>query len=231
MTVNFVAYFREHGIAPNLEAQRTAVEALLKGGELVGEFIEPDTRRMNDRPQLAAAIAQCQADGCTLVVATLGRLTRDTKFLTTLARETDDPYRGVIFCDLPLLESGSLGQFMATQMILLAKVESAVVSQQTKAALQARKARGITLRGFKGHKVDYRLASAARSKKADQFAHSLAPAIVPLVRQRLSLHQIAIKLTEQGIATANGGKWTAATVSNVIDRIRNMSRMRSGRSE
>lgn len=59
-----------------LEAQRSAVNGYLNGGDwkLVEEFVEIESGKNSQRPQLAAALSACRLHGARLVVAKLDRL-------------------------------------------------------------------------------------------------------------------------------------------------------------
>src|ERR1700722_17885741 len=69
-----------------LEGQRAAVTSFLNGGswELVAEYVEVETGKNNDRPQLAAALSQCRLTGATLIVGKLDRLSRNALFLLSI---------------------------------------------------------------------------------------------------------------------------------------------------
>ncbi len=69
-----------------LEAQRAAVEAHVAGvgGTVTAEFIEVESGRKKDRPQLAAALADCRARRAVLVIAKLDRLARNVHFVPGL---------------------------------------------------------------------------------------------------------------------------------------------------
>ena len=66
-----------------LDAQRKAVMDYLNGGnwELVAEFVEVESGKRNDRPQLAAALAACKKHKAKLVIAKLDRLARNVAFI------------------------------------------------------------------------------------------------------------------------------------------------------
>jgi DNA invertase Pin-like site-specific DNA recombinase len=72
-----------------IAAQRKAVADFLNGGRwaLAHEFVEVESGRRGDRPQLAAALALCRKLKAALVIAKLDRLTRNTKFLLTLSTQ------------------------------------------------------------------------------------------------------------------------------------------------
>src|SRR5688572_18826794 len=82
-----------------LEAQRSAVMEYLNGGswKLAGEFVEVESGKRDDRPELMKALALCELTGATLVVAKLDRLSRNVAFLATL-QESGVPF---VAADMP----------------------------------------------------------------------------------------------------------------------------------
>jgi DNA invertase Pin-like site-specific DNA recombinase len=225
MEGRFVSYLRvsterqgQSGLG--LEAQRAAVEAFLNGGDwkLTAEFVEVETGKNNDRPQLAAALDRCRMTGATLVVAKLDRLARNARFLLTVVEGTGEG--GVVFCDLPNVPPGAVGKFLVTQMAAVAELEAGLISQRTRAALAAAKARGKVLGGWRGGpKVDTAAGQKARTERATARAHQLAPVVIPLRRDGMSLRAIAAELAARGIRTPRGGAWTADAVRNVLQRV------------
>ena len=144
----FVAYLRvstdrqgKSGLG--LEAQREAVARYLNGGgwKLVAEYVETESGKRNDRPKLKAALSHAKAMGATVVVAKLDRLSRNTRFLLDVIESGAD----VVFCDLPQIPPGPTGKFLLTQMASVAELERGLISERTKAALAAAKARGVKL--------------------------------------------------------------------------------------
>ncbi len=86
-----VTYYRvstqRQGISQlGLLAQRSAVERFLthKQGKIIGEFVEVETGKKSDRPQLLEALALCKKKKATLVIATLDRLARNVHFISGL---------------------------------------------------------------------------------------------------------------------------------------------------
>ena len=67
-----------------LEAQQYAVATFLKGGVIAGEYVEVESGKKNNRPQLLAAIAPARKLKATLVIAKLDRLSRNAAFIFTL---------------------------------------------------------------------------------------------------------------------------------------------------
>jgi len=66
-----------------IEAQRASVADYLNGGrwKLIKEFVEVESGKRTDRPQLDAALTACRLHGAKLVIAKLDRLSRDAYFL------------------------------------------------------------------------------------------------------------------------------------------------------
>ena len=100
----------------------------------------------------------------------------------------------------------------------LAEKERALISQRTKAALAAAKARGQSLGNPR--LADARaIAYAASRAGADAHADTVLPAIREAqAAGAKSLREIAAALNARGIATARGGKWDPTTVRNIIRR-------------
>jgi DNA invertase Pin-like site-specific DNA recombinase len=224
MNGTFIAYYRVSTEAQGrsglgLEAQREAVTTYLNGGRwtLAAEYVEVESGKREDRPQLVRALAQCRLTGATLVVAKLDRLARNAHFLLTVLKGASEA--GVVFCDLPNIPAGPTGRFLLTSMAAVAELEAGLISQRTKAALKAAKARGVKLGGFRGVKVDPSAGSEAQRRAADAFAERLAGIVVPLRADGMSLADIAATLTARGVRTARGGAWTAAAVRNVLLRL------------
>lgn len=223
----YVAYYRvstdkQKRSGLGLEAQQHAVRAYLGAGhgKLVGEFTEAESGKWDDRPALAQALAMCRLQNATLVVAKLDRLARNTQFLLTIVHDSGDA--GVVFCDLPSIPEGPTGKFLLTQMASVAELEAGLISQRTRAALQAARARGQVL-GCKNDRIaSYAVLGAqasatVRTRNAAKRAEDVQP-IIEAIRAEgnTSLRQIAAALNERGITTARGGEWSAVQVARVL---------------
>lgn len=197
-----------------LEAQEEAIRQYLKDGDtlLSPTFVEVESGKRSDRPELAKAIARAKLTGGTLLVAKLDRLSRDVRFLLTLLDSGVD----VAFGDLPHVQ-GPMGRFVVTQMAAVAELEAGLISQRTKAALAAAKARGVKLGGFKGVKVNSALGTEARQKAAGEFNARVREAIAGIRAKGVeSLSGIARELNAQGVLTSRGGAWSAVQVQRVL---------------
>jgi hypothetical protein len=107
-------------------------------------------------------------------------------------------------------------------MALVAQGERRMISERTKAALQAAKRRGVKLGNPTGKPPRATLASRARGSavnaaSAQAFAERLRPVLAELTD--LSANAAAAELERRGFATARGGKWTARSVINLRARL------------
>jgi DNA invertase Pin-like site-specific DNA recombinase len=109
-------------------------------------------------------------------------------------------------------------------MAMVAQEERRMISERTRAALAAAKARGVKLGNYwKNPRLPPdagKLGNAAMKRKADARAADLAPIIAELqAAGARSLRAIAAGLNERGIPTARGvGIWSAAQVMSVMAR-------------
>lgn len=215
----FVAYLRVSTIRQGrsglgLEAQRDAVRRFVASGRgrvIAPEFVEVETGKRNDRPELEKALNRCRVTGATLVVAKLDRLSRNAAFLMTLRDGGVD----FVAADLPEANTMTVGV-----MAVVAQHEREAISLRTKDALTAAKARGTKLGGYRPQAArigDYQTAGVeAARRKAKQTAELRRAAFEPLLAERISLNAMAAKLNEDSITTARGKRWTATAVKRTI---------------
>ena len=199
-----------------LEAQKASVAEYLNGGrwKLVAEFTETESGKDDlNRPALQEALAACRRWRATLVIAKLDRLSRDAHFLTGLHKA------GVKFVAVDMPEANEM---VVTIMAAVAQAERRMISERTKAALQAAKARGKRLGRPPGTPVPRQAEGARRGAasmrvKADVFAADLRPVLEELAD--LSANAAAAELVRRGYPTPRGGRWNAGKVINVRARL------------
>jgi DNA invertase Pin-like site-specific DNA recombinase len=222
--VQIVSYIRvsttrqgESGLG--LEAQQAKVQQLAaeRGAEVIAEFVEIESGRKSDRPQLAAAVAQARKTGAVLAVAKLDRLARDAELVLRLAREAEVGGFGMVFADLPECDaSTAAGRLHLSMMASVAEYEGRRISERTREALAAAKARGVKLGGLKG-------ATAGRNAQARQRAQAgaerLRPILAALQAQGASLRQMAAALAAAGTVTAKGQPLSASAVKLQLVRL------------
>lgn len=218
----FVAYYRVSTDAQGrsglgLEAQKEAVHRYLNGGDwtLVAEFTEVESGTKGDRPMLTNALRACRAQGATLVISKLDRLSRDAHFLLGLEKAGVD----FVAVDMPHANRLTVGI-----MAMVADEERRMISQRTKAALAAAKARGVQLGGYRGATVTDEVrqkAVQARKARADDHARDIAPFIEQArASGASSLGQLAAYLNQHGVMTPTGkGRWSPVQVSRLLAKL------------
>lgn len=202
-----------------LEAQKAAITAYAAQHRAIvtGSFVEVESGRSNDRPEMTKALRQARVTGSRLVIAKLDRLSRNAAFLLNLRDSGVD----FVCCDDQNTTPLTIGI-----KSIIAEEEARAISARTVAALQAAKARGQKLgnpngaaalrRAGKGNSASCE----ARKAKADAFAADLVDVLADVeVSGHTTLHQIARELNRRGIRTARGGIWHPATVANVRARL------------
>lgn len=199
-----------------LEAQRASLTrfAEAEGFQIVAEFVEVETGKGSDamsrRPQLAAALAEARKQKCPVIVAKLDRLSRDVHFISGLMAHK---------VSFVVAELGSdADPFMLHLYAALAEKERAMISQRTRDALRAAKARGVTLGNPNLADVQRRAVANVKAN-ADRFAKNVAPIIREIQSSGVNSHRaIARTLNTRGIATARGGQWSAVQVGSILRR-------------
>ena len=220
-----VAYYRvsttrqgESGLG--LEAQRAKVQALAaeRRAEVVAEFVEIESGRKADRPQLAAALAEARRRGAAVAVAKLDRLTRDAELVLRLSREAErSRMAGFLFCDLPDVDATtSAGRLILSVMASVAEFESRRISERTREAMAAAKARGAT---FGGIRPGTERGNAAAMAAAVGRAEELRPLLQPLRSRGASLREISAALAAAGTTTATGQPLSPAQVQRHLRRL------------
>lgn len=224
MSQNYISYIRvstarQGNSGLGMEAQKQAVASFVNGGDwnMISEFDEIESGKRSDRPKLDEALIECRIHNAVLVVAKVDRLTRSVYFLQTLLNSGVE----VAFCDLPEI-NGPTGKFMLNQMAAVAELEAGLISQRTKAALAAVKAKGVKLGNprsiiHKHYKEGAANSARVRSDKADRRAMDLSVTIKNM--GDISANQIAKNLNKLNIKTARGCQWQANQVIALKKRI------------
>jgi DNA invertase Pin-like site-specific DNA recombinase len=210
--MQYIAYYRvstagqgKSGLG--LDAQQSAVK--LYRPDILAEYIEIESGKVDNRPELSAAIAQCQATGATLLIAKLDRLSRDAAFLFTL-RKSGVP---ILAADMP-----NAGMLEFGVRAIFAQHEREQISARTKAALQAAKAKGKAL-GCPCPQRGAKASAMAKKAKANAYAQALTPTLRALVAKCTSYQALADSLTLAGIATPNGAShWGKSSAHAVLKR-------------
>jgi len=219
----FIAYYRvstarQGASGLGLEAQKKTVSDYLGGGAgvLAGEFLEIESGRRTDRPQLATALQACRQHQATLVIAKLDRLARDAHFLLGLEKAGVD----FVACDMP-----SANRLMLGILALVAEEEARAISARTKAALAAAKARGTVLgapANLTNVELGIRNSAKVRMAAAQRRAVDLRPLIQELCLSGASTASaLARELSARSIPAPRGGSWRAVQVQRLLRALTN----------
>jgi len=225
MAVQLIAYLRVSTVRQGdsglgLEAQRAKVQQLAaeRGAEVVAEFVEVESGRKADRPQLAAALAEARRLKAVIAVAKLDRIARDAELLLRLTREaTANGMGGFLFADLPEVDATTAaGRMVLTVMASVAEFEARRISERTKEALAAAKARGVQLGGVRPGTIKSN--EAAKQRAADN-AEPLRPILEAMAANGATLREMAAALAGAGRTTRNGQQLSATQVKRVLARL------------
>ena len=218
--MRFIAYYRvstvKQGVSGlGLEAQRSAVSGFLTGAghELIAEFTEIESGRKSNRRQLQAALKACKLRNATLIIAKLDRLARNVAFTANLMESS---------VDFVAVDNPHANKLTIHLLAAVAEHEREMISQRTKAALLAAKARGVKLGNpnLQLCRTNTVPARAAKIAKANERAGDLKEVIESLQEQgKASLRSLASGLNELGIPAPLGGDWHPQGVKRLLLRL------------
>ena len=201
-----------------LDAQREAVRrhAEYSQSDLVAEFVEIESGKRADRPELTKALSHARLMRATLIVAKLDRLARNVAFTAALLES------GVEFvcCDNP-----NANRLTIHILAAVAEDEARRISERTKAALAAAKNRGIALGASRP--TSRNLTSEARERgqiaatmavkeRAEAAYRQIAPLLATI--SHLSIADQVALLNAAGHRTSLGTPWTPSTLRRVRGR-------------
>lgn len=208
----------DSGLGIEAQRARVAQAAAVRGVELVAEYVEVESGRKADRPQLAAAMAEARRRRALLVVGKVDRLARDAELVLRLDRETRaNGMAGILFADLPEADTSTPnGRLLLGMMASLAEWEAGRISERTREALAAAKARGVQLGGLR---ANTRTRNDEARQRAQSGAERLRPLLTALQAQGASLRQMAEALAAAGTTTRNGKPLSPSTVALQLQRL------------
>lgn len=229
VTCKMVAYLRvstdqQRRSGLGIEAQAAAVAQHIQqaGCELLATYTEVETGKkdaLENRPEPRKAIAHAKRTRGTLVVAKLDRLARSVAVTSMLHQS------GVEFV---CVDNPSANRLTVQILAVVAEAEARAISERTKAALAAYKARGGLLGASRPESRN--LTQGARMKGAKNAAlihkenareayADVASELRVLKNNGSTLRDIARVLNDQGHCTRRGKTWNAMQVKRVIDSL------------
>lgn len=215
--MKYVAYYRVSTKRQNLglDAQRNTVINYINniGGDLINSYEEKESGKCDNRSELIKAIDYCKNNRATLVIAKLDRLSRNVSFIFALKDS------GINFycCDIPECNTLTLGIFAT-----IAQSERETISYRTKAALQAKKAKGIKLgapNATISNEMRVKSAEALKCKADNNTNNKRAYTVISsLIERNMTLQYIASYLNQNDFRTSKNCLFTPIAVSRLIRR-------------
>jgi DNA invertase Pin-like site-specific DNA recombinase len=162
---------------------------------LLGEFVEVESGKFDDRPELAKALAACKKHKARLVIAKLDRLARSVHTISGLMKSKVD----FVCCDMP-----DANRLTIHILAAVAEHEREMIAERTRAGLAAARARGV------------RLGNSALSEANKHAAQRRAEAVRLLFVELdgLTTREIAEELTER-----TGEPWNPMRVLRTQKRL------------
>ena len=197
-----------------LEAQQAAVHTFVADpSQLLGEFVEIESGKKNQRPQLLAAMAEARRMGSTLLIAKLDRLSRNASFILALRDSGVD----FVCCDMPDANTLTVGLFA-----VLAQHERETISKRTKEALAAKKARGAIL-GTPANLTDAARQQSLLMRREQIQQHPGLRQAAAFINSRraqgVSFRQLAGELNVLGFTAPRGGSFNQKQVQRLTERL------------
>jgi DNA invertase Pin-like site-specific DNA recombinase len=189
-----------------LEAQQEALRrfAETEGYSFAETFTEVESGKHGEdhRPALNDALERARKERAPIIVAKLDRLSRDVHYISGLMKHR------VPFIVTEL--GADTDPFLLHLYAALAEKERKLISERTKAAMKAAKARGVRVGGLRTKGVELEREAIERAEGLRSVFESLSGK---------SARKAAEELNAMGAPTLGGGKWHATQVIRVRERL------------
>lgn len=196
-----------------LDAQKNTVEQFVRAFQykVINALTEIESRKKDNRPVLLEALKQCRKHNATLLIAKLDRLGGNVAFISALLKAK---------VDFIAVDNPNASKLMVHIMAAFAEHERDMISERTKAALEAAKRRGVEL-GTNGKYV----LSKVNKNNADEFALKMKSIIDQIKDSGMTtVREIVHELNSRKIPTYRNKntRWHNNTVQNILKRINNL---------
>jgi DNA invertase Pin-like site-specific DNA recombinase len=206
------------GVSLNAQEQKLRAYCALMGLELV-ELIREEgvsgARPLVLRPggeRLAKLVAAGKVEH--VVALKLDRLFRDAEDALCQTKAWDKAGVALHLVDMggqTINTASAMGRFFLSMMASFAELERNLIAERTQQALQHKKASGKVY-----GQVPYGLRRVGDRLEPDPREQAIIARIIEAHRNGKSLRVIARELEAEGVATKQGGKWTAGTVHSIL---------------
>jgi DNA invertase Pin-like site-specific DNA recombinase len=198
-----------------LDAQLDACQRM--AGKLAGVYRDEGVSGktgLDKRPSLLEAIAQL-SKGDTLIVAKRDRLGRDPLVVAMIEAAVTRKGARIVSAAGEGTDSDSPTDILMRRMVdAFAEYERLVIGARTRAALQAKKARGERTGSIP---YGFHLADDGVNLVPDDVEQEAIAMIRELNGKGLSLRNIAGRLEAKGYKPRNGQSWHPQTISNILE--------------
>jgi DNA invertase Pin-like site-specific DNA recombinase len=199
----------------SLAAQKAAVDAFIasKGGTVIETFVETETGKHSQRPELTKAIALAKRHRATIIVGKLDRLSRKASLIFNLR----DANVSFVAADCPDMNELTVGL-----LAIVAEWEGKMISLRTREGLRVARAKGTKLGNPNGiaaiGEKGFAKSRLVRKRRADAKAETYRVIFREL--DALSANQAAAELNNRNVETPSGeGSWQHTTVLRVRRRL------------
>ena len=172
---------------------------------VIKKFVEVESGKIDERPQLQKAIALCKKRSSQLLVQKVDRLSRDVEFIAKLVKDKNLIIR---VANLPNADNFQIHLFAA-----LGQAEREFISQRTKSAMAAAKSKGQ-----KFGNPNLIEMNKTRVRRAKTFAQGISHIILPLRNRGMTYQQIASTINSMGLKTTKGCDFHPIQVKRIVDR-------------
>ncbi len=215
-TKKFVIYrrvstSRQFNSGLGLAAQSESVRRYLStqpDAVVLGDFVEAETGKNDDRPILRQAVDLCRKESATLLVSKIDRLSRSLRLIMMLEQykvpfiAADNPEMNELVCHI---------------LVALAQSERKTIATRVREALRQAKLRGIKLGGPNIAEARL-LANSTRIKKAKEQNDKLRMVVQETMEKTglTKLSDIAQALNLRGIKTNRGSQFTPTQIHRLL---------------
>lgn len=194
-----------------LDAQSESVRRYLStkpDAVVLGDFVEAESGKNDDRPILRQAVELCRKESATLLVSKIDRLSRSLRLIMML-----EQYR------VPFIaaENPEMNELVCHILVALAQSERKTIAARVRDALRQAKLRGVKLGGPNINEAR-QLANKARTEKAKEQNDRLRKVVQETMAKTglTKLAEIAEALNLRGIRTPRGCEFTPTHIHRLL---------------
>jgi len=206
------------GVSLDAQLSRARAWATAQGYSIAGEYQDAGLsgRRMNNRPQLQAALNHvCKLKGV-LVIYSISRMARSTKDAASIGDRLHRAGADLASLTESFDTSTASGKFFFTILSALGELESDLISERTTTALHHKRSQGFKLGGMVPFGYDVAEDGKLLHNEEEQSTIELAKA---MRSEGKTFQAIADALMAGGIKTKQGGeRWHVQSVKNMVNR-------------